>query len=118
MVYIHNGRVVEKKPFSLRSFVLALWSALALFFSTFFTLQPMSQAVEAHQHPTPATNNVGLWERLRGLLTRGRGQTLGSSSSGTNGGSWAAAVNRRGGNVHTLPKPPTSGGCAGGGCRR
>ncbi|KPA81771.1 hypothetical protein ABB37_04052 [Leptomonas pyrrhocoris] len=120
MAYIHNGRVVEKKPFTLRGFLLALYSALSLFLRTFVSLQPMSQAIEEHQHPTPGATNGGWRSSLQGLLSRGRGQALGGGGdnrrgSGGGGSSWADAVNRRGGNIHSLPKPPIGGGCAGGG---
>lgn len=119
MAYIHNGRVVEKKPFTLKGFLLAIWSALTLFLQTFFSLQPMNQTVDEHQHSAAnrGSSNSGGWRGwLRGLLNRGSGQTLGSGSSRNNGDSgWAAAVNRRGGNIHSLPKPSISGGCAGGG---
>ncbi|KPI90527.1 hypothetical protein ABL78_0287 [Leptomonas seymouri] len=119
MPYIHNGRVVEKKPFTLRGFLLALGSALSLFLQTMFSLQPMSQVIEEHQHPIPGATTGGWRNYFRGLLNRGRGQALGGGGNNQNGSgsgsSWAAAVNRRGGNIHTLPKPSISGGCAGGG---
>ncbi|CAJ1037320.1 hypothetical protein IOCL2690_000857300 [Leishmania lindenbergi] len=117
MAYIHNGRVVEKKPFTVRGFLLAFWGMLSLFARTLFTTQPMTQVVEEYQHPAPRAANApandgGILGSLRAMLNRrgGGGQALGG---GDNSG-WAAAVNRRGGNVHTLPKAPISGGCASG----
>ncbi|KAG5490772.1 hypothetical protein JKF63_00894 [Porcisia hertigi] len=117
MTYIHNGRAVEKKPFTVQGFLLALWTALALFAQTLLSTQPMARVVEDYQNPAPRMANAranggGMLDSLRAFLNRrgGGGQTLGG---GGNGG-WAAAVNRRGGNVHTLPKAPTSGGCASG----
>lgn len=117
MPYIHNGRVVEKKPFTLKGFLLALSSALSLFAHTFFSLQPMSQAIDEYQHPTPGAANGGLANTLRGFFTRGGGQAVGNGGGnrGNSGSSWAAAVNRRGANVHSLPKAPMDGGCGGGG---
>ncbi|KAG5465199.1 hypothetical protein LSCM4_00652 [Leishmania orientalis] len=117
MAYIHNGRVVEKKPFTVRGFLLALWTTLSLFAQTLFTTRPMAQVVEEYQHPAPPARNApatggGLLDSLRGILNRrgGGGQALGSGRNSD----WAAATNRRGGNVHTLPKAPMSGGCASG----
>lgn len=124
MAYIHNGRVVEKKPFTFQGFLLALWAALSLFLQTFFSLQPMSQAVEEHQHPAPSAANRGWRSWLQSLMSRGRGQALGggggNNPNNNNGGAsgWAAGANGRGGNIHTLPKPSINGGCMGGCCRR
>ncbi|KAG5464460.1 hypothetical protein LSCM1_00648 [Leishmania martiniquensis] len=117
MAYIHNGRVVEKKPFTVRGFLLALWAMLSLFVQTLFTTRPVMEVVEEYQHPAPRAANApaiggGILGSLRAMLNRrgGGGQALG----GGRNSDWAAATNRRGGNVHTLPKPPISGGCASG----
>ncbi|KAK7201606.1 hypothetical protein NESM_000225000 [Novymonas esmeraldas] len=121
MAYIHNGRVVDKKPFTVRGFLVALWTTLSLFAQTLFTTQPVAQVVEEHRNPAqraaraPDNGGGGVLGWLRGLLNRrrggggGGGQVLGGGRS-----SWAAGVNRNGANVHTLPKGSISGGCASG----
>lgn len=116
MPYIHNGRVVEKKPFTVKGLLLAIQSSLSLFVGTLFTTRPMAEVIEEHRNPSPqaANGGSGLVASLRGFLGRlgggGGGQRVGNGGRGGDSG-WAAAVNRRGGNVHTLPRPPISGGC-------
>nr|CCC51803.1 hypothetical protein TVY486_1008490 [Trypanosoma vivax Y486] len=85
MVYIVNGQVVEKKPFSFVDLMLSIFNAIWFFFSTLFSRQTPQQ-------------------QLQNYAPRGRpglpfsGRSLGGGTPGSN--------------IHTLPKASLRGGCA------
>lgn len=112
MAYIHNGRVVDKKPFSLFDFLASLWSLVVVFFRSIFSAQPLQTHVEDYRdsrRPGRSRGDSASWGRsLRSLFRPGGGDTTGRGDNS------AAAINRRG-NVHTLPPSALSGGCGGGG---
>ena len=47
-MYLHGGKVVEKKPWSIQGFFFALLNILKLFFLTIFTTEKMSAHVDEY----------------------------------------------------------------------
>ena len=94
-MYIRNGVLVEKKPFFLTAFLLALLNILQLFFSTIFSTQPSSAQVRQYNDS--------------------RRRMGGSSNSSSSAPSSGAKPASGGDKVHSLPKPSVTGSCGGGG---
>lgn len=83
--YIHNGRVVQSKPWSFMGLLMAILDLLKLFFATIFT----SQSQSSHLNEYNASKNRPSW---------GKGPSLG-----------------KGANIHGLAKPAAAGCSAAGG---
>uniref|UniRef100_A0A7S1M468 Selenoprotein K n=1 Tax=Neobodo designis TaxID=312471 RepID=A0A7S1M468_NEODS len=87
---IHNGRVVDKKPWTLMGFLLSIIDLVRFFFMTIFTTAPMQSHVNEYKH----SKRQPTWG--------GKG---GNAGGGGGGG---------GPKIHTFAKP-ASVGCGGGG---
>ncbi|KAH9578182.1 Selenoprotein SelK/SelG [Trypanosoma melophagium] len=83
MPYISNGKVLEKKPFSLLDFLLSILYTIKLFFLMLFSSEPARNHTQSH-------------------ISNMRPGSLAGNSGGRH---------VRGSNVHTLPKGSLSGGC-------
>lgn len=55
MPYIANGRIVERKPFSMADFFFSIINALFLFFASIFSSEPVDVNVKKFQ----ATTRIG-----------------------------------------------------------
>lgn len=105
MPYVHNGRVVEKRPFSLVALFDALVTILILFFTTLVSTRPVREHVEDYRDGrTAGRGGPSEWQRSVRSLFSGATRPPG-------GGGGADSINRRGRNVHTFSSSALSGGC-------
>ena len=89
MSYLHQGKVVEKKPWSLSGLLFGLINVLRLFFLTIFTTEKMSSHVDEYNR----SKQQPIWGSSR-------------NTSGSSGG---------GPRISGFQKAATTGSCGGGG---
>ena len=85
---IHNGKVVDKKPWTLMGFLLGIIDFVRFFFLTIFTTAPMSSHIDEYEH----SKRQPAWG--------GKGGSAGSGGGGAK--------------IHSFAKPAAVG-CGGGG---
>jgi len=100
MVYIHNGRVVERRHNAIVQFFISIINAIVMFFQTLFTFDPNARPVQR--------SNSGTAPRPTGGYSTGGGGGGGNGGGGQGGGGGGPRIAR-------LPKPCMSSGARAGG---
>lgn len=119
MVFIHDGKVVNKKPFSFVYLIKNVGDYAVFFASSFLSNEPLHDQVRAFQSRNDPRSIYRPFSNVLGMDT----SSLGSSSGGGTGGGGAGSGNSRRVGTATgrptvfraMPQAPLSGGCGGGG---
>lgn len=111
MVFIHNGKVVEKRPFSLFYMAKTVSDYVIFFGSSFLSNEPLPDQVRAFRSRNDPRSVYRPFSNVLGMDTS---SLVGGSSNSNNNGGVGTATGRR--TVYrTVPQAPLSGACGGGG---
>lgn len=119
MVYIQNGKVVDKKSPSLTSFVKVFQDYVVFFASSFLSNEPFTNQVNEFRTRNNARTTYRPFTNILGMNPAAGGNSRGgeytASGNGNTAGGRAPTATGRPTVYRRVPTAPLGGACGGGG---
>lgn len=103
MVYVHNGKVVDSRPFSVVECFNQVVAYVIFFFSSMLSVEPLSTQIQEFQTRHTARSSYAPFTNILGFQRGGGG--------GNGGGDGHPTATGRRSTVRSFPQAPLAGAC-------